>query len=390
MKLYKTKADDELYYYFLKSGAQRWMYRHKYYDVLGKRKEKKKSGFKSEEAALKELLGIKAALLSGQARHIEHDQMTVAQWLDIWYETNVREWEKTTIRQRNSVINNYIKPLLGKFKLSKLDKSTYIREFINKLPDYDLENSTISLYHDIFKIAINAAVEDEIIPRNRFTKISIETEKRLENFLSPNELNIFLDSAKKYCNITSYTMVLLLAYSGLRKGEAHGLTWGNINFKDKTITVERTRDKNGSRPPKTKNSYRTIKVDNEVITQLKLYQKWCIEKKLNNGVQLDKENDYVFISYKNGEPINDYYVNDFFHLLYNKMENDNIHLKKITPHGLRHTHATILISIKIQPKTVADRLGNTVKVLYDTYTHSFEELEELSVQAFNESLLKWG
>lgn len=107
-------------------------------------------------------------------------------------------------------------------------------------------------------------------------------------------------------------------------------------------------------------------------------------------MQLDKENDYVFISYKNGEPINDYYVNDFFHLLYNKMENDNIHLKKITPHGLRHTHATILISIKIQPKTVADRLGNTVKVLYDTYTHSFEELEELSVQAFNESLLKWG
>jgi len=44
-KLYKSKKDKEVYYYFLKNGEKRWMYRHKYYDALGKRKEKKKSGF---------------------------------------------------------------------------------------------------------------------------------------------------------------------------------------------------------------------------------------------------------------------------------------------------------------------------------------------------------
>ena len=57
-------------------------------------------------------------------------------------------------------------------------------------------------------------------------------------------------------------------------------------------------------------------------------------------------------------------------------------LKHITPHGLRHTHATLLISQRIPVKTIADRLGNTAQMILDVYDHSFKELEEESVQAF--------
>lgn len=69
-----------------------------------------------------------------------------------------------------------IKPLLGHYKLQKLDKTTYKRAYINLLlKKYKVES--VKLFHRLFKIGINAAVDDEILPRNRFTKITIRDEK---------------------------------------------------------------------------------------------------------------------------------------------------------------------------------------------------------------------
>lgn len=384
-KLHKSNKDNEVYYYYLKNGEKRWMYRHKYYDVLGKRKEKKESSFKTEKEALKALLEVKASLLNDQSKQVEYNQMTVSQWLDIWYETYNSGWEVTSRLQRKNAIKHQMKPLLGKFKLSKLDRTTYVREYINKLSK-KYKPSTVALFHRLFKIAINAAVEDEIIPRNRFNKISIEQEEELDNFLTSDELNILLDVTKKHENITNYTFILLLAYTGLRKGEALGLKWKNINLKEKTVTVERTRDRYGDRPPKTKNSYRTFPIDDIVVNQLQVYQKWCIETKFAYGMKLDKKKDYVFISYQGGTPMGANTSKYLFERIYKQLEKDNIHIKRITPHGLRHTHATILINMGIPPKTIADRLGNTVEMIYNVYSHSFKELEDKAVVAFSESL----
>ncbi len=137
----------------------------------------------------------------------------------------------------------------------------------------------------MFCIAINGSVDDEIIPRNRFTNITFEKEDKLENFLTPKELNIFIASAKKHFNRMRYTLILLLAYTGIRHGECLGLKWSNINFEDKTLTVDCTRDHLGERKPKTTNSYRTIPIDELLIKQLKKYQKWCIETKFKYCIQ---------------------------------------------------------------------------------------------------------
>lgn len=246
--------------------------------------------------------------------------------------------------------------------------------------------STVALFHRLFKIAVNAAVEDEIIPRNRFNKIPIEQEEELDNFLTPEELNLFLDSAKHHENITNYTLILFLAYTGLRKGEALGLKWGNVDLKDKTVTVDCTRDRMGDRPPKTKNSYRTIPIDDVVMNQLSVYQKWCIETKFSYGIKLDKEKDYVFISHQGGTPVGSNTLLYTFNRIYKQLEKAGNNIKRITPHGLRHTHATVLINAGIPPKTVADRLGNTPEMIYNIYSHSFKELEDQAVSAFSESL----
>ncbi|MCM3791056.1 site-specific integrase [Domibacillus indicus] len=105
-------------------------------------------------------------------------------------------------------------------------------------------------------------------------------------------------------------IILLLAYTGLRVGGSMGLTWNDIDFEKKTLTVNKTRDRHGTRAPKTKRSYRTILVD-----------------------------DFIFISPFSGEPSIDNVLQTCFQRICGKAG-----LKRIAPHGLHYTHATLLIS----------------------------------------------
>lgn len=379
MKKYKSKKDKGIFYYFNAKNEKLWGYRYRYYDALGNRREKYKQGLKSEKEAYRLLLEVKASIINGNVKQVEYSNLTVSEWLDIWFETHKNDWKETSRIQRANAIKYQMKPLLGKYKLATLDKTTYKRVFINELLK-TYKPSTVQLFHRLFKVAINAAVDDEIIPRNRFNKISIPNERVDDNFLTSEELKKFLVAAKRIENITNYSLILLLAFTGLRKGEALGLKWNNINFEGKTLTVERTRDNKGTRTPKTKNSYRTILIDNTLVKQLKVYKKWCKETMLSFGKHL-KEDDFVFISYQSGKPITDNTIKYAIDRIIKKTG-----YKRITPHGLRHTHATILIGQRIPVKVIADRLGNTPQMIMDIYGHSFSELEEESVIAFEQAL----
>lgn len=379
MKLTKSKKDPELFFYKNTKGTKLWSYRHRYYDSLGNRREKSKQGFKTENEAYRALLEVKTNILNGDVKRVEYSNLTVGEWLDIWFETHKNEWKITSQQQRENAIKHQMKPLLGKYKLAELDKTTYKRVFINVLLE-KYKPSTVELFHRLFKVAVNAAVDDEIIPRNRFNKISINQAEEADNFLTAQELKFFLNSARDLENITNYTLILLLAYTGLRKGEALGLKWNNIDFDNKTLTVERTRDNKGARDPKTDNSYRTILIDDELITQLKKYKKWCRELLISFGRHLT-EDDYVFLSYQTGKPITDNTIKYSVDRIVKKTGS-----KRITPHGLRHSHATILIGQRIPVKVIADRLGNTPQMILDVYGHTFKDLEQESVNAFEKAL----
>ncbi|EOP82982.1 hypothetical protein IGM_05177 [Bacillus cereus HuB4-4] len=379
MKMHKSKKDNDLFYYFNTKDEKLWCYRHRYYDALGKRREKYKQGFKNEKDAYRALLEIKASVLNGDTKQVENSNLTISEWLDIWFEAHKNDWKISSQIQRKNAIKYQMKPILGKYKLADLDKTTYKRVFINELLK-KYEPSTVQLFHRLFKVAINAAVDDEIIPRNRFNKITIKNERTDDNFLTADELKKFLSSAKELENITNYTLLLLLAFTGLRKGESLGLKWENIDFENNTLTVERTRDNKGARTPKTQNSYRTILIDDTLIKQLKTYHIWCKETKLSFGTRLS-DKDFIFISYQTGTPITDNAIKFSMDRLIKKTG-----YKRITPHGLRHTHATILISQRIPVKVIADRLGNTPAMILDIYGHSFKQLEEETVESFSKAL----
>lgn len=371
------KNEPEVFWYLNAKREKLWGFRHRYYDDLGKRREKSSQGLKSENIAIRGLLEVKSDLLSG-VKVNEYADITVAEWLDIWYDMNKVDWKVRTREQREEAIKNKMKPLLGHYKLTNLKASTYKRVYINVLLK-TYAPRTVQLFHQLFKIAVNAAVEDEIIERNRFNKITIEVREQSDNYLTPTELNLFLSATKRITNITNYSLILLLAYTGLRRGEALGLKWNDIDFENATLTVQRTRDRNGSRTPKTMKSYRTIPIDDMLLVQLKRYRTWCKKTSLYFGKSFSEES-FIFISYLSGEPISDNTLTDPFRRIISETG-----LKKITPHGLRHTHATILLT-KRPVNEVADRLGNTPEMIHRVYGHMMEDMKKESVNAFEESL----
>ncbi|HEX6594495.1 MAG TPA: site-specific integrase [Bacillota bacterium] len=382
-KLHKTK-EKEVFYYFLKSGKKRFMYRHLYYDLLGKRRERKKSGFKSLEEAQRELIKLKASMLDNNQLQTDKHDLNVSQWIDIWYQTYSSDWAVSTREARKNTIEKHIKRLIGNIKLKDITKTIYINRFLNVLKEEGFKPHSTNSMHATISTALNAAVEDDILDRNRIRSAPIEKPKRLTNFLTPYELNIFLRYAKRE-RISDYTLISLLAYTGMRSGEALGMHWSDIDFKGNTVSIKRTRDVLGTRKPKTDNSIRTIKVDGLVFQQLKKYRAWCMQRKLECGEQL-ADDDYIFLN-NDGSM---YYYKELLSIairrIYRNIKKEKIKINTITGHGLRHTHCTILLSEGNQVKTVADRLGNTPETIFETYSHSFEELEEQAVHSFSQSL----
>lgn len=372
----KSKKYEHVFSYLDKNKNKLWGYRYRYYDALGKRREKAKQGFPSEKDAYRGVLEIQTQIVNGHTKSVDNSSLTISEWMDIWFETHKSDWAVSSLVQRKNAIRYQIKPLLGNYRLADLDKSTYKREFLNVLAETYKPNS-VKLFHRIFKIAINAAVDDEIIPRNRFSKIALADEEANENFYSAEELRKFLSVAEKIENITNYSFINLLAYTGLRRGEGQGLQWSDIDFEKKTLSVQRTRDINGERTPKTKRSRRTIKLDDLVLHQLKLYRTWSKKTKLSFGQRLE-DNDFIFISHQSGKPIGDNTIKYAFDRIFKKTD-----LKYITPHGLRHTHATLLIQARIPVPTIAERLGNTPQMIHDVYGHALKEVEEQSVESFS-------
>jgi integrase len=379
MKMIKSKKDPDLYYYHNAKNVKMWCYRYRYYDVLGKRKEKSKQGFETENAAYRALLQVKQDILNGEVKKVDFSNMTVAQWLDIWFETKENEWKVTSRLQRENAIRYQMKPLLGKYKLAELDKATYKRAYINVLAK-KYKPSTVSLFHRLFKVAVNAAVDNEILIRNRFNNIQITQEEAADNFLSAEELDKLLSAAEQLENISNYTMLLTLAYTGVRKGEAQGFRWSDFDPENLTLSVNRTRDNKGVRSPKTKRSIRTIYISDRLTNQLNRYKVWCKQLKLSFGKSFSND-DYIFLSHQTGEAVTDNKAKYALERLLKKTE-----LKKISVHGLRHTHASILVSEGVPIPTIAKRLGNTPDMINSVYGHSYEAMEIQTVNIFDESL----
>ncbi|WP_154649783.1 site-specific integrase, partial [Enterococcus faecium] len=208
----------------------------------------------------------------------------------------------------------------------------------------------------------NNPMEKTLLPRKK------EYEKN-RKFYSKEELNNLLDAFKDFGNMKQYAFFRLLAYTGMRKSEVLALQWKDIDTFNKELHVNKTLavDEFGKviiQSPKTRASRRVISLDTETLSILNNWKLQQKEEYLKLGYNTSSKEQHVFTTVKNTLYIPNT-VNDWLRYILKKYN-----LPRITPHGFRHTHASLLLEAGESVKVVQQRLGHeNSKVTLDIYAH---------------------
>lgn len=248
-----------------------------------------------------------------------------------------------------------------------------------------LSNSTILTHHRVISSILSTAEEWETISSNPCRKVKPPKVTRT----APKYLDV--DGAKQLLAALEneepkYKMItMLLLLTGMRRGEAMGLEWKDIDFENAVIHIVRTSQyipKQGIITTDTKNqsSNRAIKASPSLIAELRRYRTWQAAERLRVGDQW-KEYDRLFTQW-NGKPMDPSAYNTWFKGFVKRAE-----LPEITPHSLRHTNATLQIANNVPLTTVAGRLGHaTPATTTKIYSHEIKSADAAAAEMLDDLL----
>lgn len=365
--------------------------------ITKKRKQIRRTGFKNIREASKSL---KKVIIETEKLKYPHKEITFEEFSSQWVEIKKISIQHSTYVNTVQNFRNNVYPYIGKYKLHEIDNNilqNYILELSKKVTRL---GKTISPYtvHRIWKHTKEVFM--------RASKQGLFNEDELNGLYLPilekkiivwneEDMFIFLKASEKIAALPrSYTAMTISLLTGMRQSEVLGLTWKNISFANKTITINQalvldsgTSTYKIKQRNKTKTSRATISVSDALIEILKKH-KLKIEMEKEVSSKKYKDNDLVICT-KNGKPLSPQNLRKEFNILI-----DKLNLPKIRFHDLRHTHATFLISKGVSPKIVQEILRHAnIKTTLDTYIHSFPPNHKEAVSNFdkllkmNESLL---
>lgn len=314
----------------------------------------KKSGFETKKEAQLAYAEIVAHEAPSRAR-----DMTVAQLYDVWMDTYRIGVKDSTLRHVKQIFRDHILPEFGRMKVADLTP-IMLQEFVNEQASAaDSGRRRFAYLAKLLRFAENQGVI-ESNPARRVTvpKVKKKAVRSQDmNVYTKEELERFLELAEEHLSPMWYAFFRLLAYTGMRRGEALALMWSDVDPHAMTVSITKTvtRGDNGpyiSPTPKTDKSNRVIMIDPETMRLL---------QELPHGY------DLVFPNTKGtiitlSQPVRQ---------LHKAV--DGTELKYISPHGLRHTHCSLLFSAGVSIPEVQDRLGHEdVKTTIDIYNHVYQ------------------
>ncbi|QBX17080.1 integrase [Streptococcus phage Javan311] len=296
---------------------------------------------------------------------------TFEELASLWLENYKTTVKPSTFENVKSKVEKMTEEHFKELKLKKITVAYCQKVVIELSKTYVLYNHYLSVINRIFKYAVLMDILDSN-PFDKVIKPKSRQTQRKGNFLTKEELKEFLKLAKTATLSYFFPLVHLMSYTGLRQGEALALKWSDIDFENKKITVNKTaariKEKQTLQTPKTKNSKRVISIDPATLSILKSWKKDQIKIYFKNGKHFEGDENFIFTNQR-GEWV---HIHNF--IRYFKRFIADHKLKSITPHGLRHTHASLLFSAGVEPKNISDRLGHsTVQITLDLYTHITEE-----------------
>lgn len=282
------------------------------------------------------------------------------QWIDVYKKDAIRD--ATLAKYR--MTHKWVERLVPELKVSDLTRTMY-QKLLNDYAKEHERQATLDFHHQL-KGAILDAVDEGLIERDPTRKAIIKGKmpkpKKIK-YLNQFELHTLIShlNIKEAPNWDWF--ILLVAKTGMRFSEALAVTPADFDFARQTLSVSKTWDykgEGGFLPTKNKSSVRKIQID------------WQIVVKFSELVKDLPEDEPIFVGKDK---------------VYNSTVNDILtrHCKacgisEISIHGLRHTHASLLLFAGVSIASVARRLGHaSMTTTQKTYLHIIQELENKDV-----------
>lgn len=267
---------------------------------------------------------------------------------------------------------SWLDKLVPNLRLRDLNRVTY-QQLLNDYAVYHERQTTMDFHHQL-KGAILDAVDDGLIAKDPTRKAIIKgktpSPKKIK-YLNQFELYTMLTTLQLSETINWDWFILLVAKTGMRFSEALALTPKDFDFAHQSLSISKTWDYKGNGgflPTKNQSSVRKIQIDWQTVIQF------------SELVKHLPEDDPIFV--KKETPV------------YNSTLNEILarHCKAakvpvISIHGLRHTHASLLLFAGVSIASVARRLGHaSMTTTQKTYLHIIQELENQDVDIVMRSL----
>lgn len=337
---------------------------------------------------------------------------TVDEWFQFCENTLWADLSHNTRRNRKERYDKNIKDFIGNLSLDEV-KPMHCVTILNEMEKKPFDRfgnyyagSTIKQTYIVLGVIFRAAVNNGFISAHPLEGVQFKKPVKAVDdihFLSLEEQKRFLEVAADSHNIRQYRLLL---ETGLRTGELIGLTFNDIDFENRTLSVNRTLEYRHSigewkaGPPKTMASYRTIHLTQtamDILSQLaeeRPYRKEAPElnqvleykdKRANNIKYLNMK-DLVFVNFRTGMPNKNSSYDTHLYKLCEKAGIENFCM-----HALRHTFATRCIEYGIRPKVLQQILGHaSLKTTMDRYVHNTDASLSDAVGIFEQGCAKNG
>lgn len=396
-----------------------WEYRFEAAKVDGKRRHISKAGFRTKKDALE--AGTKAlAEYNNSGLHFEPSEVSVADYLDYWYEQYVVvNLKYNTQAAYRSLIDLHLKPRFGHFKLSALSASA-IQQFANELKLNGFSKSHLVGILTTLSAALDYAIEPlHYLKENpaRFVKFpKVERAPRERIVLSLDDWQRIID---RFPFGSRFHLPLMIGFhTGLRISEAFALTWDDVDLEACELSVNKQilkRKVAGGKPAwffgstKTEASMRTVKFGPTLADVLRREKQRQEENESKYGdfytvqgsvkEKDEKGNPLVrIVSHQKSlgstlprvrflcvEENGELTTSDSFKYCARIIHHEL--MMAFDFHSLRHTHATMLIENGANVKNVQVRLGHEkIETTLQTYVHDTPAMAERSVDIFERAL----
>lgn len=289
-----------------------------------------------------------------------------AKWIVVYKQGAIR---KVTL-DKYLMTHQWLVKLVPELKICDVNRIVY-QQILNDYALYHERQTTMDFHHQL-KGAILDAVDEGLIERDPTRKAIIKgktPKAKKPKYLNQFELHTLLSNLDLKGEINWDWFILLVAKTGLRFSEALAITPQDFDFAHQSLSVSKTWDYKGDggyQPTKNKSSVRKIQIDWQLVIQF---------SELIKGLPPEEP---IFVKTK----------------VYNSTINDILerHCKElklpiISIHGLRHTHASLLLFAGVSIASVARRLGHaSMTTTQKTYLHIIQELENKDVDLVMRSL----